>query len=52
MITKVNSGVCAARIQEGKPPYFVNYQEDGKNEYKFFSTVFDMYKFKESIPKK
>ena len=37
MIQNINTGICHRRVQEGKPPYFVNWQEDGKNNYKFFA---------------
>ncbi len=39
-IDKVNVGICHRRIQEGKPPFFVNWMEDGKNKYEFFSLIF------------
>lgn len=36
MITNVNEGLCHRRVQEGKPAFFVKWQEDGKQHY-FFS---------------
>lgn len=36
-ITNVNEGVCARRQQEGSPAFFVNWQQDGENQYKFFA---------------
>lgn len=31
-------GVCQRRLQEGKPTFFVNYEEDRENKY-FFSSI-------------
>ena len=49
MNTNINKGVDPFRIQTGEPPYFVNWQKDGQNQYKFFNTVFAMYKFLETL---
>jgi len=35
MVTDVNEGLCHRRVQEGKPAFFVNWLEDGKNNYFF-----------------
>jgi hypothetical protein len=36
-ITNVNQGLDHSRIQENKPSFFVNWMEDGKQNYKYFS---------------
>ena len=43
MITNINKGICQNRLQNNKPSYFVNWQENEKQEYKFLNTVFEMY---------
>lgn len=35
MVTNVNEGLCHRRVQEGKPAFFVNWQEDGEQKYFF-----------------
>lgn len=35
MITNINEGLCHRRVQEGKPAFFVNWQEDGEQKYFF-----------------
>jgi hypothetical protein len=52
MITNINTGVCHRRIQEGKPSFFVNWQEDGKQNYEFFSVRFMCETFKRQLEKK
>jgi hypothetical protein len=37
MITNINTGVDPARIQQGEPSFFVNWTENGKNNYFFFN---------------
>ena len=44
----INTGICHRRIQEGKPPYFVNWQDNG-NHYAFFSMVWQMELCKERL---
>lgn len=39
-ITNVNTGLCHRRVQEGQPAFFVNWTEDGKNQY--FSIASDL----------
>ena len=51
MITNINSGTDPHRIQTGQPPFFVNWQENGQQQYKFFSQVAPMYQFKERLTK-
>jgi len=41
----VNTGICHRRIQEGKAPYFVNWQ----NHYAFFSFPWQMEICKERL---
>lgn len=35
MVAHVNEGLCHRRVQEGKPAFFVNWQEDGEQKYFF-----------------
>lgn len=39
-IENVNTGICHRRVQEGKPSFFVNWNEDGENKYEFFQIRF------------
>lgn len=43
MITNVNKGLCHRRAQTGEAAHFVNWTEDGKNNYQFFFIVSSMY---------
>ena len=49
MITNVNKGICQSRLQQNKPSYFVNWQENGEQNYQFFTTVFSMYKLYDKL---
>jgi len=49
MTTNVNKGCDPHRIQTGQPPFFVNWQENGRQQYQFFSTVSSMYKLYERL---
>jgi len=40
MIEKVNMGVSESRIQQGEPPYFVNYKFNGEQRYEYFHQPF------------
>lgn len=51
MITNVNKGTDPYRVQQGQPPYFVNWIENGQQQYAFFSTVSSMYKLYEDLLK-
>jgi hypothetical protein len=51
MITNVNKGCDPCRVQTGQPPYFVNWIENGEQQYMFFSTVSSMYKLFEELTK-
>ena len=51
MITNVNKGVCQWRATNNKPCFFVNWQENGEQSYKYFSIVSSMYKFYERLKK-
>lgn len=42
-IENVNKGVCQWRATNNQPPYFVNYHENGKNQYQYFRSVSEMY---------
>lgn len=45
-IFNVNSGVCQSRVQLKDPkPYFINWQQNGKNKYKFFRFPFELHKW-------
>lgn len=48
-ITNVNTGVCHRRLQTGEPPYFVNWHENGENNYKFFQLRFASEDFKNKL---
>ena len=52
MITNINDGVDPARIQQHEPPFFVNWQENGKNNYKFISLCFVAEDFKNRLLKR
>jgi len=45
----INAGICHRRIQEGRPPYFVNWHGEGVNEYAFFSFPWQMELCKERL---
>ena len=51
-ITNVNKGICQNRMQNGKDSFFVNWQENGKNEYQFFSMVSSMYRLYDNLKAK
>lgn len=36
----INIGLCHRRTQEGKPPYFVNWNRNGINYYEFYDLRF------------
>ena len=40
MITNINTGVCHRRVQENKPAFFVNWQENGEQQYFFSQFMF------------
>jgi len=42
-IKSVNHGICQRRLQEGRPAFFVNWRENGQNNYRFFEIVSFMY---------
>ena len=53
MNTNINTGICHRRVQEGKPSFFVNWtDEQGQNQYKFFSLRFACEDFKNSLTHK
>ena len=35
-IQNINIGICHRRVQTGKACFFVNWMQDGENNYKFF----------------
>lgn len=39
-IENINTGICHRRVQENKPSFFVNWQQDGEQRYEFFSLRF------------
>lgn len=51
MITDINIGVCQARVQQNEPAFFVNWMENGENNYKFFSMRFACEDFKNRLQK-
>lgn len=40
MITNVNTGLCHSRAQQGQPAFFVNWQVNGAQHYRFFAMRF------------
>ena len=48
-IDRVNIGLCQWRATNNKPPYFVNWIQGGKNQYKFFDCVSSCYSYKELL---
>ena len=44
MVANINKGICQSRLQNNQPSFFVNWQENGEQNYKFFSSVYSMYK--------
>jgi len=50
-IENINTGLCHRRVQEGKPAHCVNWVQDGKNQYRFFSIVSACMNFKNSLAK-
>lgn len=51
MITNINIGICQNRLKQNKPCYFVNYLNDGKQNYVFFSMRFSCEDFKNRLLK-
>lgn len=49
MITNINIGLCHRRLQENKPEFFVNWQENGENKYFFSSFRFQVESKKEQL---
>jgi hypothetical protein len=45
MTKRVNEGVCQWRLTNGKPSFFVNWQDDNGNQYKFFAIRSSCYQF-------
>lgn len=44
VITNVNHGTCQSRLYARAPkPYFVNWQQDGENQYEFFALISSMW---------
>ena len=48
-IENVNIEICYSRLQNNKPSFFVNWQENGKNKYKFFQLRFACEDFKNRL---
>ena len=51
MIKNVNKGVCQWRATNNQPCYFVNWHENGQNNYKYFSIVSSMYQLYDRLTK-
>lgn len=49
MKTNINKGICQSRLQQNKPSFFVNWQEEGEQKYEFFTTVYSMYKLYDKL---
>lgn len=53
MIENVTKGICQGRAWEGrKDCFFVQWVDDGKNQYEFYRTVYEMYKKYDSLIEK
>lgn len=52
MTTNVNTGICHSRIQQGKPAFFVNWTENGENNYKFSNQRFEIEQLKNKLTMK
>ena len=50
-IQNINIGICHRRAQTGKACYFVNWMQDGENNYKFFGLRFACEDFKNRLVK-
>jgi len=48
----INIGICHSLVQLGEPCFFVNWQEAGKNNYKFFTQRFMCESFKNNLKQK
>jgi len=48
-IENVNIGVCHRRVQIGEACFFVNWMQDGENQYKFFELRFACEDFKNRL---
>lgn len=48
-IENINTGICHSRAQLNQPCFFVNWRQDGKNEYKFFTQRFMLESFKNNL---
>ncbi len=49
MIENINIGICQSRLQNNLPSFFVNYKEDGVNEYFFSRSRFEIEQFKNKL---
>jgi len=47
----VNIGICHRRVQENRPAFFVNYQDENGNQYEYFQFRFMAEDFKNTIIK-
>lgn len=47
----INIGICHRRVQTGEPCYFVNWSDNRKNNYQFFSQRFACENFKNRLLK-
>lgn len=52
MITNINVGVDPSRVVDGKPSFFVNWKEDGKNNYVFSFFRWKVEDYKNELLKK
>jgi len=48
-IQGINTGICHRRAQTGGPCFFVNWRQDGENNYKFFALRFACEDFKNRL---
>lgn len=51
-IENINTGICHRRTQTGEPSFFVNWTQEGENQYKFFQLRFACEDFKNQLIKK
>lgn len=49
MITNINTGLCHWRTTNNQPPYFVNYQIDGQQQYIYFAMRWSAEEYKNKL---
>jgi len=49
MIRNINLGICQNRLQQGQPSFFINWNENGTNNYRFSCLRFVIENFKNEL---